>query len=115
VAAKRIVRVPQPRYLLAINLKNAVDGVVGVNLFAKTMDYVRINSHLQIQFNMLNKNNFFIQLRFLGSRVRHLQGGAANRGRLLFGYFFLATQKKVSSCRSATGNGKKWIWIPHSI
>jgi hypothetical protein len=49
-----------------MNLKNAVDGVVGVNLFAKTMDYVRINSHLQIQFNMLNKNNFFIQLRFLG-------------------------------------------------
>ena len=29
--------------------------------------------------------------------------GAANRGRLLFGYFFLATQEKVTSCRSATG------------
>jgi hypothetical protein len=41
-----------------MNLKNAVDGVVGVNLFAKTIDYVRINSHLQIQFNMLNKNDF---------------------------------------------------------
>jgi hypothetical protein len=48
-------------------LKNAVDGVVGANLFAKTMDCVRINSHLQIQFNMLNKNDIFIQLRFLGS------------------------------------------------
>ena len=29
--------------------------------------------------------------------------GAANRGRLLFGYFFLATQEKVTSCRAAPG------------
>jgi hypothetical protein len=41
------------------------------------------------------------------TRVRHLQGGAANRGRLLFGYFFLATQEKVTSRRSATGNSQK--------
>ena len=29
--------------------------------------------------------------------------GAANRGRLFFGYFILAKQKKVTSCRSTTG------------
>src|SRR5450759_2600090 len=29
--------------------------------------------------------------------------GAANRGRLFFGYFILAKQKKVTSCRVAPG------------
>jgi len=28
----------------------------------------------------------------------------ADWGRLLFGYFFLAKQEKVTSCRSATGD-----------
>jgi len=28
------------------------------------------------------------------------RAAAANRGRLLFGYFFLATQEKVTSCRA---------------
>jgi len=30
-------------------------------------------------------------------------GGAVNRGHLFLGYFLLATQKKVTSSRSATG------------
>jgi hypothetical protein len=34
---------------------------------------------------------------------RGYPAGAANRGRLLFGYFFLATQEKVTSCRATTG------------
>ena len=34
--------------------------------------------------------------------------GAANRGRLFFEYFILATQKKVFSCRSATG---ELVWF----
>jgi len=29
--------------------------------------------------------------------------GAANRGRLFFGYFLLARQKKVTSCRATPG------------
>ncbi|GEM_PF-1860691 len=41
------------------------------------------------------------------ARVRILsairQDGAANRGRLFFGYFLLATQKKVTSRRAAPG------------
>ena len=34
---------------------------------------------------------------------RGYPAGAANRGRLFFGYFILAKQKKVTSCRSTTG------------
>ncbi len=34
---------------------------------------------------------------------RGAQGKSANRGRLLFGYFFLARQEKVTNRRSATG------------
>jgi hypothetical protein len=33
-------------------------------------------------------------------------GGAANRGRLLFGYFFSAMQEKVTSHRAAPGKSK---------
>jgi hypothetical protein len=35
--------------------------------------------------------------------VRGYPAGAVNRGRLLFGYFFLATQEKVTSCRATPG------------
>jgi hypothetical protein len=35
--------------------------------------------------------------------VLQKQAGAENWGRLLFGYFLLATQEKVTSCRAATG------------
>jgi hypothetical protein len=34
---------------------------------------------------------------------RGYPAGAGNRGRLFFGYFILAKQKKVTSCRSTTG------------
>ncbi len=34
----------------------------------------------------------------------HRRAAAVNRGRLLFGYFFLATQEKVTCCR-ATPDG----------
>jgi len=32
------------------------------------------------------------------------RAGAANRGRLFFGYFILAKQKKVTSCRATPGD-----------
>jgi len=42
--------------------------------------------------------------------------GAANRGRLLFGYFFLAKQEKVISCRATPGGVDlslfELCWVP---
>ncbi len=32
---------------------------------------------------------------------------SANRGRLLFGYFFLARQEKVTNCRCASDHGER--------
>jgi len=42
-----------------------------------------------------------LEFRFSSPERRRV--AAANRGRLFFGYFLLATQKKVTSCRSTTG------------
>ncbi|MDP1997413.1 MAG: hypothetical protein Q8J90_09455, partial [Gallionella sp.] len=50
----------------AVNLENAVEVSVGANLFARTTGYVRMNSHLQKQCNIMNGKSICHQLRFLG-------------------------------------------------
>src|SRR5450759_1652052 len=45
---------------------------------------------------------------------RGYPAGAANRGRLFFGYFILAKQKKVTSCRSTTGGFSFSLYTPQS-
>ena len=49
-----------------MNLKNSVDGFVGANLFARSMSYVRINSHPQKQHNPLKCPNILRQQRKIG-------------------------------------------------
>ena len=49
-----------------MSLEKAVGGVVGANLFAYNLLFVRINSHLQEQPNALKQHNIFCQLLFPG-------------------------------------------------
>ncbi|MDP2787436.1 MAG: hypothetical protein Q8O79_05105, partial [Pseudomonadota bacterium] len=49
------------------NLHSSVEVLVGANLFAQSSISVRINSHLQISRNGLNRNEFLCQLRNPGS------------------------------------------------
>jgi len=39
-----------------MNQEKIVDGFVGANLFARTIGYVRMNSHLQMQFNLMSRD-----------------------------------------------------------
>ena len=48
-----IIRLNRPLTDHEINLNSSVDGFVGANLFARSMSYVRINSHPQNQHNSL--------------------------------------------------------------
>jgi len=42
------------------------------------------------------------------------RAAAANRGRLFFGYFILAKQKKVACCRATTGGFDIYSCVHHN-
>ena len=46
-----------------MNLKNVADGSVGVNSFAHSLVFMRMNSHLRKQHITLNENNIHHQIR----------------------------------------------------
>ena len=50
--------------IIEMNLKTAVEGFVGANLFARSTSYVRINSHLHSRRKALDFQCIHLQLRF---------------------------------------------------